>query len=148
MIFYQQIKIMFKVLALVMVLFPLSLVAEDEAVTELMQEYLDFAEYGEGIISKEQLAEIDVKDIYYIDVRNPDAFASGHLAGAVNIEWRELLARRDEIPSDKTVVLYCDTGLLSSKAQLYLKLAGINTKVLYGGYFLATDRLIFNPNSR
>ena len=38
---------------------------------------------------------------------------------------------------DKTVVLYCDTGLLSAKAHLVLRLAGYeNVKVLQGGYLM------------
>ncbi|HHT00792.1 MAG TPA: rhodanese-like domain-containing protein, partial [Thiomicrospira sp.] len=49
--------------------------------------------------------------------------------------WRELLSRKDEVPTDKTVVVYCDTGLLSSKAHFALSVAGFeNVRVLFGGY--------------
>jgi rhodanese-related sulfurtransferase len=38
---------------------------------------------------------------------------------------------------DKTVVLYCDTGLLSAKAHLALRLADYeNVKALLGGYLM------------
>jgi rhodanese-related sulfurtransferase len=55
----------------------------------------------------------------------------------VNIEWRQIPARRDEIPTDKPVVLYCETGLLSSKAQFALRVAGRDyVMVLQGGYLM------------
>ncbi len=53
----------------------------------------------------------------------------------MNIEWREILVRRDEIPRDRPVAYYCDTGPLTSKAQFILRLAGFDPiKVLFGGF--------------
>mgnify|MGYP000011483629 FL=1 len=111
--------------------------ADDNPAVAAMQDYLDFADYGEGSISTEQLASIESTNILYIDTRNPAQYDSGHIPGALNIEWRLILARRAEIPTDRPVVLYCDTGLLSSKAQFSLKIAGRdNIKVLWGGYLM------------
>jgi rhodanese-related sulfurtransferase len=118
--------------------------AEDNPAIEAMQEYLDFAEYSEGSISTEQLASIDSEEIFFVDTRNKGQYDEGHIPGAVNIEWREILARRDEIPVDKPVVLYCETGLLSSKAHFALKVAGReNIKVLWGGYLMWSARQSF-----
>lgn len=109
--------------------------AADNPAVEALQEYLEFAEYGEGAITGAQLDSVGVEEFLFIDTRAADDYAAGRIAGAVNIEWREVLSRREEIPMEKTVVLYCDTGLLSSRAQLALKLAGYdNAKVLLGGY--------------
>jgi len=98
--------------------------AEDNPAIEAMQEYMEFAEYSEGSISTEQLASIDSSEIFFVDTRNKGQFDEGHIPGAVNIEWRQILSRRDEIPTDKPVVLYCETGLLSSKAHFALRVAG------------------------
>ena len=115
--------------------------AENNPAIEAMQEYLDFAEYAEGSISPEQLASIETENILFIDARNEGQYKEGHIPGALNIEWRQILARRDEIPKDKPVVLYCDTGLLSSKAQFALRVAGWeNVKVLWGGYLVWSSR--------
>ncbi|MEA3406095.1 MAG: rhodanese-like domain-containing protein [Pseudomonadota bacterium] len=111
--------------------------AEDEnpAAIEAMQDYFDFAQYSGGTIFKEQLEKLEPETIAYIDARNAQQYESGHIANAINIEWRELLSRKDEVPTDKTVVLYCDTGLLSSKAHFALSVAGFeNVRVLFGGY--------------
>ena len=115
--------------------------AEDNPAIEAMQEYMEFAEYSEGSISTEQLASIETGEISFIDTRNKGQFDEGHIPGAVNIEWRQILSRRDEIPTDKPVVLYCETGLLSSKAHFALRVAGReNVKVLWGGYLMWSAR--------
>lgn len=111
--------------------------AENEPALDAIQEYLEFAEYSDGAIMPEQLASIDSKDILYVDARNAERYTAGHIPGAINIEWRQILERRDEIPKDKSVVLYCDTGLSSSRAYFILRLAGReNIKVLRGGYLM------------
>lgn len=118
--------------------------AEENPAIEAMQEYLDFAEYSEGSISTEQLASTEPGEVFFIDTRNKGQFDEGHIPGAVNIEWRQILSRREEIPIDKPVVLYCETGLLSSKAHFALKVAGReNVKVLWGGYLMWSARQSF-----
>ncbi len=41
-----------------------------------------------------------------IDVRSPDAYAAGHIPGAINIPGDQLPARVAEIPRDRPVVVY------------------------------------------
>jgi len=115
---------------------PLSITyAEENPAQETMQEYLDFAAFSGGAITAEQLANFDANSIQYIDTRKAEQFADSHIPGAINIEWREILTRKDEVSDSKTVVLYCDTGLLSSKAQFALSVLGYeNVRVLFGGY--------------
>jgi len=114
-----------------------AVIADDNPAIDAIQEYMEFAEYSDGAISTAQLASVGAGEILFIDTRSHDQYDSGHIPDARNIEWREVLARKDEIPADKTVVLYCDTGLLSAKAHLALRLAGYeNVKVLQGGYLM------------
>ncbi len=108
--------------------------AEESAALEEIQAYLDFATYSDGTITLEQLGDTQ-QDILFIDSRSREQFDEAHIPGAVHIEWREILTRRDEVPSDKPVVFYCNTGTLSAKAQFILRLAGReNVKVLHGGF--------------
>ncbi|NNJ95901.1 MAG: rhodanese-like domain-containing protein [Gammaproteobacteria bacterium] len=134
-----------KYIALALLALPFGILqAEDNPAVEAMQEYLDFAEYSEGSISTEQLASIDSENVFFVDARNKGQYDEGHIPGAVNIEWREILSRRDKIPTDKPVVIYCETGLLSSKAHFALKVAGRdNVKVLWGGYLMWSARQSF-----
>lgn len=109
--------------------------AEENPAVEAMQEYVEFADFGEGTITVEQIKQIGADNLVFIDVRLPASYEKSHIAGAKHIEWRQVLGQRDEVPSDKTVVFYCDTGLLSSKTQFAMRVAGWeNVKVLVGGY--------------
>lgn len=52
--------------------------------------------------------EFDSKqDMIIVDVRTPDAFAAGHITGAINIPEAEVAGRLAELPKDKHIVLYC-----------------------------------------
>ena len=114
---------------------PLLAIAEENPAIEAMQEYVEFAEFAEGTISVEQIKQIGNQNLVFIDVRMPNHFEKSHIEDAKNIEWRQVLSRRDEVPMNKTVVFYCDTGLLSSKTQFAMRVAGWeNVKVLLGGY--------------
>ncbi len=97
--------------------------------------YMDFATYDAGIILPEQLTE-DIWDaLYFVDTRDAAQFNAGSIPGAVHIEWREIPARLDELPADKKVVLYCNTGTLSAQATFAARLMGHeNVVVLQSGF--------------
>jgi rhodanese-related sulfurtransferase len=134
-----------RILLISSLLLAMTVRAEGNPAVEAIEDYLEFAEYSEGSISTDQLASIDTKDIFFVDTRNKGQYDAGHIPGAVNIEWRETLSRREEIPTDRPVVLYCETGILSSKAHFALKIAGRdNVKVLWGGYLMWSARQSFD----
>lgn len=58
-----------------------------------------------------------------IDVREPDEFASGRAAGAVNIPLSVFVARTDEIDPDQDIYLICRAGSRSAQAGEYLEMA-------------------------
>jgi rhodanese-related sulfurtransferase len=96
--------------------------------------YLDFAGYTEGIIQPAQLTADILPGVTFVDVRGADQFAADGIDGALHIEWREIVARADELPESGMVVMYCDTSVLSSQAMLIARLMGhTNVLVLQGG---------------
>lgn len=100
-------------------------VAEGEnAGIKAMQEYMEFTPYEAGIIVPQQLSKDVFGSIVFIDTRDAGQFAKGTIPGARNIEWREVLTRIREIPKDKKVVLFCNTGSLSAQAAFALRVAG------------------------
>lgn len=108
--------------------------ANDEAV-KAMEEYLDFVDYGGATIFPEQIPKEDWKKFHVIDARDKDQYAREHIPGAVNLEWRQALARRSSIPKDRPVLIYCNTGTLSAQAGFALRVAGYdNVRILQGGY--------------
>ena len=114
---------------------PVASPAEESQALDAIQAYLDFATYSDGTITLEQLENSGTAEVLFIDARDSRQFDEGHIPNAVNIEWRQILDRRNEVPDDRPVVFYCNTGTLSAKAQFILRLAGQeNVKVLHGGY--------------
>ncbi len=61
---------------------------------------------------------------FLLDVRTPEEFAAGHIAGAVNIPLQVLDQYLSDIPTDQTVVLYCRSGNRSDQAMGILRDAG------------------------
>jgi rhodanese-related sulfurtransferase len=85
------------------------------------------------------------KDLFILDVRNPEELVSGPapLKNAVNIPLPELSNRYTELPRDKDIVVVCRSGHRSAKAADFLIQAGF-TKIysLVGGMtaFRASDK--------
>ena len=71
-----------------------------------------------------------------IDVREPGAFAKGHLKGAVNIPLTQMRARLDEIPTDRPVYLNCRSSQTSYNAVRLLQGHGFTNVVNLGGSML------------
>lgn len=69
-------------------------------------------------------AENSEVDYVLVDVRTREEFASGHIAGAVNIPLDQISARLSEFPTDKPIVLYCRSGNRSDQAAAILNNAG------------------------
>jgi len=61
----------------------------------------------------------------FLDVRTPEEFAEGHIAGALNIPIQTLRQRLNEVPTDKRVYVHCEAGGRSSKAAKLLVKSGI-----------------------
>ena len=59
-----------------------------------------------------------------LDVRTPDEFNTGHIAGSVNISVETLQNRLSEVPRDQTIVVYCHSGNRSGQAAKILADAG------------------------
>lgn len=117
-----------------------------EAAVEAMQEYMEFAPYDAGIILPRQLTEDVFKEVLFVDTRDAGQFSKGTIPGAINIEWREVLGRIDEIPTDKKVILFCNTGTLSAQALFALRVAGRdNALVLQTGYLGWKETAPYRP---
>lgn len=106
-----------------------------EEALKAMEEYLDFVDYGGATMFSEQIPREDWKRFHVIDARDKDQYAKEHIPGAVNLEWRQVIAQRQSIPKDKPVLIYCNTGSLSAQAGFALRLAGYdNVRILQGGF--------------
>lgn len=122
------------VLALAVLTTPAIADSREEAV-KAMEEYLDFVDYGGATMFPEQIPREDWKRFHVIDARDKEQYAREHIPGAVNLEWRQVIAQRQSIPKDKPVLIYCNTGSLSAQAGFALRIAGYdNVRILQGGF--------------
>lgn len=88
-------------------------------------------------------------DVALVDTRTPEEFAAGHVRGAVNLDWRDLVdpEGRGLLPDDvlldrlaaagvepdRPVVLYCNTARRLSHTYLVLLQLGFEDVVFYEG---------------
>ncbi|MCD6665034.1 MAG: rhodanese-like domain-containing protein [Hydrogenophaga sp.] len=109
--------------------------ADNKAIAiDEMAGYLEFVDYGGGVIFAEQIPKDEWPKMVVIDARDAGQFAKGHIPGAINMDWRQVLAKRDSIPKNKPVLIYCNTGSLSAQAGFALRVAGWeNVRILQGG---------------
>lgn len=108
--------------------------AQENAI-EGMQEYMMFSDYEAGIIVPQQIDKDVFENVLFIDTRDGEQYEAATIPGAVNIEWREVLDRIDEIPADRKAILFCNTGSLSAQAAFALRVAGRdNVVVLQTGF--------------
>ena len=84
-------------------------------------------------ISQEKAMQIMREETGYliVDVRRPDEFAEGHIAGAINVPNETIESETPELLPDKEQVLlvYCRTGRRSREAAG--KLAGMGYTAVY-----------------
>ncbi|MFZ5815830.1 MAG: rhodanese-like domain-containing protein [Bacillota bacterium] len=80
--------------------------------------------------------KLDAKDSSFvlIDIRRPEDFAKGAVAGAINIPMGQIGANIDKLPRDKQLVVSCYSGQTSGQTVAALKMAGFNAISLKGGF--------------
>jgi thiosulfate sulfurtransferase len=73
--------------------------------------------------------------VTFLDVREADEFAAGHIPVAVNIPHEDVASLADQLPRDQTIVLYCihSAHRAPQAAQTLGALGFTNVYVLEGG---------------
>jgi rhodanese-related sulfurtransferase len=74
-------------------------------------------------------------DPFIVSVRSAEAYALGHIPGAINIPWNQI-AKADnlaKLPTDQPIVVYCYTGHTGQVATTVLNLLGYNVQNLKYG---------------
>ena len=87
-------------------------------------------------ITMEELNKMVNNGAILLDVRSPQEYNEGHLNGAIVLPDYEIRRKINMIVSDKnkTIVVYCDTGIRSRNVNRLLRQMGyINVYNLYKG---------------
>ena len=82
--------------------------------------------------SEENSTDVEASDIenlvknkeFLLDVREEHEYQDGHIKGAVNLPLREILGKKDSLPKDKDIYVYCRSGHRSADAVNFLKSLG------------------------
>ena len=77
----------------------------------------------------------DQTDYLIVDVRRPDEFAEGHIAGAINVPNEEITDEMPELLPDKDhlLLIYCRSGNRSKEASQKLADIGYTNVYEFGG---------------
>lgn len=138
-------KLGFAALALAISISSSAVHASEEAI-EAMNDYLAFQEYESGIMVPQQIDQVVFEASTFIDTRDAEQYEAATIPGAINIEWRQVLDRIDEIPEEGKVILFCNTGSLSAQATFALRVAGReNVVVLQSGFLGWQENAAYKP---
>ena len=105
------------------------------AVADLVARYLDGRDALEPVPAADLLARVRDGLVTVLDVRPPEEYAQGHVAGALNVPLDRLQKRLKDLPTDREVVAYCRGPwcLLSFEAVVRLREAGFEARRLQDG---------------
>ncbi|HKV04252.1 MAG TPA: rhodanese-like domain-containing protein [Candidatus Acidoferrales bacterium] len=83
---------------------------------------------------------MDNKDTSFalVDTQPEEAFAEGHIPGAINYPWVQRVKPPIPLPRNKMLVLYCPCNHDEDSLDMYKKLAEfgyLNVKILEGGWY-------------
>jgi len=80
-----------------------------------------------------ELNDASAGKYFLLDTREPEAYKEGHIKGAINIFWLDLLENLDKLPKDKTILVICYVGHTASQVMVVLNLLGYKAKALKFG---------------
>lgn len=77
----------------------------------------------------------NTKKYFMVDIRKPEVFKEGHIKGAINIFWMDLLKEENlkKLPKDEKILLICYVGHTASQMVTALKLLGYDAGALKFG---------------
>ncbi len=104
------------------------------AIVELIEKVCDKYFLGTGTSSirpENEVAKVIRNGAYILDVRTALEAKKGLAPGATNVSLFQLNRRLGELPRDRTIVTYCQTGGRAGKARDILERNGF--KVVNGG---------------
>ena len=81
-----------------------------------------------------ELENMEQETYQLLDIRSVEAFDHGHLKDALNIPADELIDRKEELPTDKKIIVYCQSGVISTDQAELLCGLGFDACNLEGGY--------------
>jgi rhodanese-related sulfurtransferase len=105
-------------------------------VDRLVRDYFTSTDGLEPVPRAELLRRAKSRDVVVLDVRPPEEYAAGHIAGALSLPLAELKRRLSNLPAGKKIVAYCRGPycVLAAEAVRLLRQRGFDAVRLADGY--------------
>ncbi|MCK5763763.1 MAG: rhodanese-like domain-containing protein [Clostridiales bacterium] len=85
-------------------------------------------------ISEENAFNAIGSDVIFVDIRNADDYAAGHISGAINIPYgNTMIAGIKELPMDQKIIVNCYSGQTAGQTVAIMKLMGYDAVSVNGG---------------
>ncbi len=96
---------------------------------------------SDGAVLKQYLPPEKLKElvdkpdssIWIIDTRPTSAYQKGHIPTAKSFPSSTILSRLADLPKDKYLILYCETGVRAHKVMKQLEKQGYTRLMVWGG---------------
>lgn len=118
---------------------------QSDPMLEAARSYLKNTQNDWNYITPERLKNLRDKekdDFFIIDLRRPEDYKKGHIPGAKNIFWLDILKEKNlkKLPKDKKILVYCYVGHTSSQVMTLLKLLGYDVVSLKFGMGISPSK--------
>jgi rhodanese-related sulfurtransferase len=98
--------------------------------------------------SLQELMAGDHADVFLVDVRTPAEYESGHIPGAINIDYRMIGEQPPTDDRDAVIILYCRSGNRSGQAIRTLAGLGYTNTLDWGGIVRWPYDVVTGPEPR
>ena len=107
---------------------------KDNLLTNL-QDYLKDVDKNWNYITSPDLNKKGLNNFFLIDVRKKEDYRKGHIQGAINIFWKDILKPENlkQIPQNKKIIIICYVGHTASQVSTLLRLLGYDAITLKFG---------------
>ncbi len=80
------------------------------------------------------------QDVTILSIRQPSAYAEGHIPGAINIGWGKGMQEYfGQLSADKKIIVYCYTGQTAGQTVAGLRMLGYDAVSLNGGMGMSAN---------
>ena len=109
----------------------------DQQMLEKLTQFVGSIEDDWNFIIPTQL-KVDLmkgEDYFLLDTRKPEDYANGHIEGAMNIFWLDILKAENlaKLPRDRRIIICCYVGHTASQVLVMLRLLGFDARILKFG---------------
>ena len=85
-------------------------------------------------ISAQDFVKLDKAKITIVDMREETEYSDSHFEGSINIPVSKFWSGIDNIPKEKAVYVFCNSGYFSEEMVILLEERGYDATNVLGGY--------------